>query len=247
MTNDRPARPPAATPPAERRYTEEDLALILNRAAELQEGVQPSTPRYTLADIQEIAAGAGIAREHVERVALSLGSKPARRETSVLGAPWKFRFDESIEGTIADDAVAELFELARRELGLQGRISEALGAIEWTAKDASGTTSVTVARRGGRTSISVLLARTDAAAVATTIGSTSAILGFLFLATLVGSAGLGGPLALLAGLGIGGGGSFLSTRLTWRRFARRYAEQTDTLGSELVAAARRAVEEGRTP
>ncbi len=47
MTADRPNRAAASTPSAERRYTEEDLALILNRAAELQEGVQPNAPRYT--------------------------------------------------------------------------------------------------------------------------------------------------------------------------------------------------------
>jgi hypothetical protein len=55
---DRPAAPTKTTSVAERRYTEEDLALILNRAAELQEGAPPSVPRYTLAEIQEIVAGA---------------------------------------------------------------------------------------------------------------------------------------------------------------------------------------------
>ena len=47
-------------------YTDEELALILNRAAEFhEEGARPGEARYTLAEIQEIAAGAGIAASGV--------------------------------------------------------------------------------------------------------------------------------------------------------------------------------------
>ena len=47
---ERTTRTPTTAPVAERRYTEEELALILNRAAERQEGVQASAARYSLAD-----------------------------------------------------------------------------------------------------------------------------------------------------------------------------------------------------
>lgn len=90
---------------SERRYTEEELALILNRAAERQEGIQPSVPRYTLAEIQEIAAGAGISPEHVTSVAATIRDARAQRRGGVLGAPQSFRFEETIEGEVADDVV----------------------------------------------------------------------------------------------------------------------------------------------
>ena len=93
--SDRPARLPATAPGGERRYTEEELALILNRAAEIQEGAQSGTPRYTLADIQEIAAGAGIAPDHVASVAATLRDGRAPRAGGVLGAPHRFRFEET--------------------------------------------------------------------------------------------------------------------------------------------------------
>ena len=54
-------------------YTDEELALILNRAAEFhEEGARRSDARYTLAEIQEIAAGAGIAASDVAAVAARL-------------------------------------------------------------------------------------------------------------------------------------------------------------------------------
>ena len=243
-----PNRPvtPTTTSAAERRYTEEDLALILNRAAELQDGAAPSTPRYTLAEIQEIAAGAGIAPNHVASVAASLGIERAQRDDAAQASRWRFHFDESIEGEISDDTVAELFEIARRELGLHGSISEALGAIEWKATDQFGSSFVTIARRGGRTTISVLLARTDAAALTGILGGTGAVLGSVILgAVLAGAVGVAAPIAAVAGIGVAGGGAWLSMRSVWRRHSRRFAERTERLGAMLVAAARGAVEDGR--
>src|SRR6476620_2608021 len=139
----RPAPPAPTTPVGERRYTEEELALILNRAAERQEGMQASAPRYTLADIQEIAAGAGIAPDHVASVAATLGDARAPRGGGVLGAPHRCRFEDSIEGEVADEVIGELFDLVRRTLGQQGEVTEALGTVEWKAQDAFGHSYVT--------------------------------------------------------------------------------------------------------
>ena len=56
---------------------------MLNRAAELQEGgAQPRSARYTLADIQEIAAGAGIDPSHVAAVD---GDAPRRKRVGAGG------------------------------------------------------------------------------------------------------------------------------------------------------------------
>jgi hypothetical protein len=228
-------------------YTDEELALILNRAAELQEGgVRPSGGRYTLAEIQEIAAGAGIAASHVASVAAGLRENRERSAPGLLGAPWRFRSEETIDGEVSDDVVGELIELARREVGLQGRVTEALGAVEWNGRDSFGATYVTVTRRAGRTTIGVLSARTDAAAVTGVLGVTGAVLGSVGLgAALAVAGGLVAPLAIVAGTVGATGGSWLAMRTTWRRFARRYAESTTSLSAALISAARRAVEEGR--
>ena len=147
---DPPVRPPVARPAGAGRYTEEELALILNRAAERQEGAQSSAKRYSLADIQEIAAGAGIAPDHVASVAASLRDERTRGG-GFLGAPHRFQFEESIDAEISDEVIAELFDLVRRETGLQGSVTDALGTLEWKGQDAFGWTYVSVSRRAGRT------------------------------------------------------------------------------------------------
>ena len=228
-------------------YTEEELALILNRAAEMQEGgTLPTGGRYTLAEIQEIAAGAGIAPSHIASVAAGLRDNRGRSAPGILGAPWRFRSEEWIDGEVSDDVVGELIDLTRREVGLQGSITEALGTVEWTGRDNFGVTHVTVARRGGRTTIVVSSRRTDAAALSGVLGTTAALLGSLGLGfALVATAGLAAPLAVVAGTVGASGTSWLSMRLTWRRHARRYAERNTALCAALAAAARRAVEDGR--
>src|SRR3954470_19358541 len=244
--HERIVKPTLPTSVGERRYTEEELALILNRAAERQEGVQASAPRYTLADIQEIAAGAGIAPDHVASVAAALRGERAPTGGGVLGAPHRFRFDESIDGEVADDVVGELFDVVRRTLGLQGEVTEALGTIEWKGQDAFGWSYVTVARRAGRTTIGILSTRTDAVALTWTLGGLGAFFGSLGVgAALVGTVGLAAPLAVAVGMGIATGGAWAGTRAAWRRFSRRVLARTETLGAALVATARNAVEDGR--
>ena len=245
-------KPTPATSIGERRYTEEELALILNRAAERQEGVQASPPRYTLAEIQEIAAGAGISPAHVASVAAALRDERAPRGGGVLGAPDRFRFEDSIDGEVADEVVGELFDLVRRTLGLQGTVTEALGTLEWKGQDSLGTSWVTVARRGGRTTIGILNWRSDAAGVAVTVSGMGAFFSSIALsAGLVTSMELAAPIALaapvgvVAGIGLATSGVWAALRATWRRYARKVGARTESLGSALVAAARQAIDEGR--
>jgi hypothetical protein len=241
------ARTPGTAPLSERRYTEEELALILNRAAERQDGVQASAARYSLADIQEIAAGAGISREHVLSVATSLRNQPARGEGGVHGAPSTFRFDDSIDGELSDDAVAELFELARRELGVQGEVVQALGAVEWTAKEGAGSTHVNVVRRGGRTSIGILTTHMEAVGVAWTVGGMGAIFASMGSVMALGElAAVADPVAALGGIALGTGSVLLAVRRLWRRYSDRSADRTGALGALLLDAARLAVKDGQT-
>ena len=229
------------------RFTDQELGVILKRAAELQEGVTgPTAGRFSLAEIQGIAAEAGIDPAHVAAAAAAVRGGASQRDSWFLGAPWRFRFEHSIAGEVADDVIGELIDRARRELGVQGRVTEALGAVEWYGRDAFGSVHVTVARRGGRTSIVVLAARSDAAAVAGITGVLGSVLGGLGLgAALVTTAGLILPVAAAAGVAGATGASWLSMRGVWRRIARRWTHRVAGLGSEILEAARSAVAAGR--
>src|SRR5262245_34484072 len=132
------------------RFSEQELGLILKKAAELQEAATGSrTSRFSLAEIQEIAAEAGIDPVHVSAAAATVRAGAFRPRHLLLGAPSAFRFDQFIEGEVDDDVVGELIDLARRELGLQGKVTEALGTVEWSARESFGTAYVTVTRRAG--------------------------------------------------------------------------------------------------
>lgn len=117
-------RPDDATPVAragEARFTDQDLALILRQAAELQEGVgQSGVARFTLAEIQQIASEAGIDPSHVATVAAGLRDRSALG-AGFMGAPWRFRFDESVAGEVDDDVVGALIDGTRRAARDRGR------------------------------------------------------------------------------------------------------------------------------
>ncbi|MGH7472236.1 MAG: hypothetical protein ACRENP_30160, partial [Longimicrobiales bacterium] len=70
---------------AERRYSEREFALILKHAAELQEGLS-SAPRgeFTLSEIQNIAAAAGIDAQNVLDAARALPTRE-RAATGLRG------------------------------------------------------------------------------------------------------------------------------------------------------------------
>src|ERR1044071_1053420 len=118
--------PKTVTPNAGERYTEQQLAEILRRAAERQEGLESeSDGRFSLAEIQQIASEVGIAPAHVHAAAAELQQVPPLPSSGALGAPTAFRFERWIDGEVPTSAISELFDIARREVGLQGQVSEA--------------------------------------------------------------------------------------------------------------------------
>jgi hypothetical protein len=233
------------------RYTEQQLAEILRRAAERQEGLTSETDgRFSLAEIQQIASEVGIAPAHVEAAAAELQQVAPLPAGGALGAPTAFRFEQWIDGEVPTSAIGELFDIARTEVGLQGQVSEALDTVEWRGRGSMGSTVVSVARRNGRSKISVYISRSDTAMVVVTTTGVGGFFTALGIGTALGAtAVVGGPIAIAAtvavSLGWAGGGTWLSMRGIWRRIARTWAERTNALGTQLVAAAQRAVETAR--
>jgi hypothetical protein len=234
------------------RYTEQQLVEILRRAAERQEGLNTEPDgRFSLAEIQQIASEVGIAPAHIAAAAAEVAQATTPLPAGALGAPTAFRFERWLDGEVPRSAIGELFDVARHEVGLQGQVSEALDTVEWRARAGLGATVVSVARRGGRTQISVHVTRADAAAVV--VGATT-------LGGLVGAGARGGalartaiaagPLAIAAAavvsVGWPGVGAWFTMRGIWRRAARPWPERVNALGKALVEAAQRAIDAART-
>lgn len=232
------------------RYTEEQLVEILKRAAQRQEGlVTEPDGRFSLEEIQQIASEVGIAPSHVATAAAEVATAPPPK-SGALGAPTVFRFERWIDGEVSRGTIGDLLDLARRETGIQGTVTEALDTIEWRGKGQVDSTIVSITPRDGRTKITVVLTRSESAALTVTGASIAGVAGAMAIgSSLVAAAapwgGLAVTAAVLASLGWAGGGAWLATRAFWRRLARKWPGNAAALGTELVDAAQRAMDAAR--
>jgi hypothetical protein len=233
------------------RYTEQQLLEILRRAAERQEGLNTEPDgRFSLSEIQQIASEVGIAPAHITAAAAEIATRQATPPAGALGAPTAFRFERWLDGEIPRAAIGELFDLARHEVGLQGQVSEALDTVEWRARAGLGATVVSVARRDGRTQISVHITRADAAALVVGTTSVAGVVGATAIGTALATTAIAaGPLAIVAAAVVSVGwpavGSWMAMRGIWRRAARPWPERVNSLGKELVAVAQHAIAAAR--
>jgi len=72
-----------------------------------------------------MASEVGIPSAHIAAAAAELDSRFRAARTGVLGAPTAFQYERWVDGELSRDGIGELFDIARREVGLQGTVSEA--------------------------------------------------------------------------------------------------------------------------
>ena len=147
----------------ERRFNDEEVALIIKRAAELQqtERVEPSTA-LTLYDVEQIAREAGIDPDLIRRAAVGLDRPAAESKPSVwFGSPTHLVFERVIEGEIPVDEFEPMVAEVRRTLGDNG-IPSVLGrSLAWSSSPGGRRRSsyrkvdVSVVSRDGLTTIRV--------------------------------------------------------------------------------------------
>jgi hypothetical protein len=218
-------------PPALPRYTEPEMALILKRAAELQEGAG-SGSELSLAEIQEIAAEAGISPTYVAQAAAEL-RRPSRR-SGWLGGVTRFHHERTVEGQLAPNGLGELVDVVRAEVGLHGEVSTVLGSLEWRGRDSMGVTFVTMGPRTGGTRIAVTAARNDQALVvgigSAFIGAAAAVVGLVTGIQLADSALITSGIVAASFIG----GTAISARLLWRGVAARWRERARAIGDAVA-------------
>ena len=151
---------------SERRFNDEEVALIIKRAAELQQTEQvasePSTA-LTLTDVEQIAREAGIEPALIRRAAQSL-DRPSTtvRPSPWVGSPTRLVFERVVDAEIPVEAYEVLVNEIRRTFGENGVPSVLGRTLAWTSSRVGGRRNahgrqidVSVVSRGGVTTIRV--------------------------------------------------------------------------------------------
>lgn len=226
-----------------RRYSEEEFALILRKASELQESPGAgssgrSSSGLTLTEIQSIAREAGMDPQAVARAAAILGAMELEERSGlaslVFGMPGKVSMEFEVPGRLPPEELGRILELIRKEVGQQGETKEVLGGVEWKTVGDVSAVHVNLSPRGDSTSVQIVGDRSAAGALSFTFPIAGS-------AVLIGA--LGGAFEPSSAVGIasliGGllGSGFVVGRTIWvttgRRFQRKLTRLMDHL-SEAV-------------
>jgi hypothetical protein len=220
-----------------RRYSEEEFALILRKASEIQAsgGQRPTgTGGFTLDEIRSIATEAGIDPEAVARAASILGAlewdEKRGLAASIFGGPSKFHLDCEIPGRLPPGEMGRILGEIRRAAEHQGEASEVLGGVEWKTVGELSAINVNISPRGDSTNIQIVGDRGAAGAVTFVFPMMAAAIMVGWLGAAFEPTSAAGIVSLVTGtLGAG----FLAARTLWvsnsRKFRKRLTGLMDTV------------------
>lgn len=220
------------TDEAGRRYTEDEVALILRRAAELD--VHSGGGReLTLAEVQDIAREAGIPPEQVVRAARTVERPHADAFAPILGAPTTFARNAEVPGMVPEASYPELVQIIRDAFERHGRSGHALSGMEWKAADGFGGFAVSIRPTTDGTKVQVRVRRADAATVTYLLSG----IGWLVITSLLGDV-LNPATAAEYLLLIGGGtvSAYATARAVWSRLMGSWQDRVDRLLDRLTEA-----------
>ena len=232
--------------PRERRYTDDEVALILRRAAEF--GGETGPPRsegLSLAEIQQVAREVGIDPATVARAASALSARKRDRLTAIIGGPMRYRLEATVPGKAADANLGRILQSIRHAAGRQGRATQVLDSVEWrTSSEREGSQLfVTVTTGDDGTTIEVTGDRQSTAALLYLVpGVAGMIVSLIVSASLEAGWAAGGMIA--AGVL---GGVFLLSRTIWSHTGRTFARKLEDIRDAAVQTVERTADEGSEP
>lgn len=129
-------------PKRERRFNDEEVALIIKRAAELQQTEQTAEDpgnALSLTDVEQIAREAGIDPKLIRRAALGL-DQPAttNRPNPWVGSPTRLVFERVVDGEIPIEEFEPLIAEVRRTFGDNGVPSVLGRSLAWSSSMGRG-------------------------------------------------------------------------------------------------------------
>ena len=153
-------------PSSGRKFNDEEVALIIKRAAELQQTeqiAQDPANAMSLAEVEAIAKEAGIEPALIRRAANTLDQRTETpRPSPWVGAPTRLVFERVVDGEISPDVYEPIVNELRRTFGDNGVPSVLGKTLAWTSTQTGGRrhsrgrqVDVSVISRGGVTTIRV--------------------------------------------------------------------------------------------
>lgn len=231
-----------------RIYGDQEIGKILKRATELQHR-EPNAPPagVTLAELEEIAAEAGIDPAYLRRAALEVdsGFHDSTLWTTLLGEELVLVRELTLPGVIGDDGFEQIVAVIQANSREHGQPSLLGRTLTWRAETSSKTRTiqVVVTSRDGQTQIRLEENLTQMA-VGLFAGNTIGVgVGFgLGIGVPVGLQVLGSALfAVAAPLGFIGI-SYVASRAIYRAVVRNRNRRTGDLFDRIVAEASAAIE-----
>jgi hypothetical protein len=206
------------------KYTDQQMALILKRAAEQQASAGEAT--HSLEAIQDIARQVGIDPALVADAALNLEApKGAAR---VMGEHSAYRISRRLERMPESIDAAAVLATIRDHLPLTGEMRQVGDGLEWHAGSGDHKFVVAVSPGTAGPALRIYARQHGPKALAyLTAGITGGIAVLLGTALGAGTGAAVGVAAL--------GASFVGARAIWNRFARRRNERLRRLSDALVA------------
>jgi hypothetical protein len=227
-----------------RRYSDEDFALILERASKLQDraegaatelpgrpGRGPSADGLSLQAVRDIAEEVGVEARYIDQAAESLLLDPPGRRSGLLGGPLTHHVGDTYARALTQSQRAELVDVIRQTLRHPGEVRDVMGSIEWRSVGQLGRTKVTIHAHKESVSIRVF---------ADLSGLAAGIWGASMLASMIlGSVVVDivhptflGALPILGAAAVVGAGV---ARTLWSATTNFFRRRTDRLREELAA------------
>jgi len=212
---------------SDRIYSREEFAEILERAEDLERRAEValgSQPGFSLAQMREIAAEAGIDPDAVERAAHLLPPKaPERPIEHTSGGVFRQRIQVSYPVALGDEGLAKLLAVIQASSGHPGSGNVTVSGLSWWANQ--GDMHVDVHANNDSTLVEVSVDRSRLLFTPVLLGTVTAWL----LASFLEVANVGVVVgSVAAGLGVSGA--------MLRAFINRATKRTDSLMSSIARA-----------
>jgi hypothetical protein len=226
----------------ERRYSENEFALILRKAFEFQErqpgaGLTHPADGLSLEDIKAVAGEVGLDPALVERAAAILPTTTVSTAARVLGGPSKYQMEYTVPGELSKEDFGRVIDAIRQATGKTGKVDEVLGSLEWQTVGETSQVHVTVSSREQQTTVIVMADRgATGAIVFGVIGTLGGVVSTGIAGGIIEPTTVAGVVALLAAC-LGGG--FLTARTIWATTGKGFRSML----CNLMAATSKAIDE----